>query len=227
MSLFYGLSKTYRRKGINYDAVDAAYVGYCYGESTSGQVRLRVFLTLVSIVLKTVVQRALYNLGLTGIPVFNVNNNCSTGSTALFGANVMVKGGLAECAMALGFEQMSAGSLKSTWTDRPSPSLIIGGASAEAEENLPSGDNFGPVAPRMFANAAQEYFDRYGGSVEHLAKIGTVLGYNSAPGDHFLRFTPSQQPPRTINTPSTVPMRSSTMDGAWSRYSTHRRLPSN
>lgn len=83
----------------------------------------------------------------------------------------MVKAGLVECAMALGFEQMASGSLKSHWPDRPSPSLIIGAASAEAEEGLPSGDNFGPVAPRMFANAAQEYFDKHGGSVEHLAKI--------------------------------------------------------
>ena len=90
----------------------------------------------------------------------------------MFGANNMVKAGLVECAMALGFEQMASGSLKSHWPDRPSPSLIIGAASAEAEEELPSGDNFGPVAPRMFANAAQEYFDKYGGSVEHLAKIG-------------------------------------------------------
>ena len=38
-----------------------AYAGYVYGDSTCGQ-------------------RAVYELGLTGIPVFNVNNNCSTGS---------------------------------------------------------------------------------------------------------------------------------------------------
>ena len=88
----------------------------------------------------------------------------------------MVKAGLVECAIALGFEQMAAGSLKGHWTDRPSPSIIIGGASAEAEENLSSGDNFGPIAPRMFSNAAQEYFDKYGGSVEHLAKIGSSPG---------------------------------------------------
>ena len=88
----------------------------------------------------------------------------------------MVKAGLVECAVALGFEQMSSGSLKSHWVDRPSPSIILGGASAEAEESLLSGENFGPIAPRMFSNAAQEYFDKYGGSIEHLAKIGPSSG---------------------------------------------------
>lgn len=51
--------------GITYDDIEQAFVGYCYGDSTCGQ-------------------RALYQLGMTGIPICNVNNNCSTGSTALF-----------------------------------------------------------------------------------------------------------------------------------------------
>ena len=38
-------------------------------------------------------QRAVYELGLTGIPVLNVNNNCSTGSSALFLARQSVEGG--------------------------------------------------------------------------------------------------------------------------------------
>ena len=63
--------------GIDYDQVQQAYVGYVYGESTSGQ-------------------RAVYELGLTGIPVVNVNNNCSTGSTALYLAAQAVRGGLRE-----------------------------------------------------------------------------------------------------------------------------------
>ena len=73
--------------GIPYDDVEQAYAGYCYGDSTYGQ-------------------RALYQLGLTGIPVVNVNNNCSTGSSALFLARQAVKGGLVDCAMAIGFEKM-------------------------------------------------------------------------------------------------------------------------
>ena len=50
---------------LDYKAIQQAYVGYVYGDSTCGQA-------------------ALYPLGLSGIPILNVNNNCSTGSSALF-----------------------------------------------------------------------------------------------------------------------------------------------
>src|ERR1700750_783682 len=69
-----------------------AYVCWVYGDSTSGQA-------------------AVHDLGLTGIPIVNVNNNCSTGSSALFLARQYIKGGLAECALAVGFEKMEKGSL--------------------------------------------------------------------------------------------------------------------
>ena len=116
------------------------------------------------------IQRALYNLGLTGIPITNVNNNCSTGSTALVNATAFVKGGQVSCALALGFEQMARGSLGSNWTDRESPMKPFDLIRDMTEQTL--GKNHGPGAPRMFANAGQEYFEKYGGGVEHLAKIG-------------------------------------------------------
>ena len=80
--------------GIDYSEIEQGYVGYVYGESTAGQ-------------------RALYELGLTGIPIVNVNNNCSTGSTALMLAKQAIEGGLAECVLALGFEKMEKGALGS------------------------------------------------------------------------------------------------------------------
>ena len=85
--------------GIGYDEIKQAYVGYCYGDSTYGQ-------------------RSVYGLGLTGIPVVNVNNNCSTGSSALFLARQAVKGGSVDVALALGFEKMEKGSLGIKYTDR-------------------------------------------------------------------------------------------------------------
>lgn len=88
--------------GVAYADVQQAYVGYVYGDSTSGQA-------------------AIYGVGLTGIPVFNVNNNCSTGSSALYLARQAVESGMVECAIALGFEQMQPGALKGAWDDRPSP----------------------------------------------------------------------------------------------------------
>jgi len=120
-------------------------------------------------------QRALYNLGLTHIPIINVNNNCSTGSTALYQANNAVKFGQVDCALALGFEKMQPGSLRSNFNDRPSPMIPLAQRSRDVEDYV--GGNHGPHAPRMFDNAAQEYFMRYGGGVEHLAKIGEHLAF--------------------------------------------------
>jgi acetyl-CoA acetyltransferase len=88
--------------GVPYDAVQQAYVGYVYGDSTAGQA-------------------AIYGVGLTGIPVFNINNNCSTGSSALYLARQAVESGMVECAIALGFEQMVPGPLKGAYQDRPAP----------------------------------------------------------------------------------------------------------
>ncbi|KAJ2914870.1 hypothetical protein MD484_g5534, partial [Candolleomyces efflorescens] len=138
--------------GVTYDDVKIAYVGYCYGDSTSGQ-------------------RALYNLGLTHIPIVNVNNNCSTGSTALYQANNAVKYGQVECSLALGFERMKPGSLGTNFPDRPSPTALIGERSFDMEADL--GENHGPGAPRMFDNGAQEYFVKYGGDEKTLAKIAS------------------------------------------------------
>lgn len=115
----------------------------------------------------------MYNLGLTGIPITNVNNNCATGSTALHLVNAYVKGGLAECGLALGFERMTRGSISSNWKDRSDPLEPFNETVIRIEEK--QGDNFGPHAPRMFANAAQEYFDKYGANIEHLAKIGETV----------------------------------------------------
>jgi acetyl-CoA acyltransferase len=88
--------------GIALEQVQQAYAGYVYGDSTSGQ-------------------KALYSVGKTGIPVVNVNNNCSTGSTALWLARQTVASGAVECVLAFGFEQMERGALAMKWADRPSP----------------------------------------------------------------------------------------------------------
>jgi sterol carrier protein 2 len=141
-------TKALQDAGIAYDLVEQAVVGYCYGESTSGQ-------------------RAVYGLGLTGIPVYNVNNNCSTGSTALFMAKQFVEGGIADCVLALGFEKMEKGSLGVKYQDRTNPmdkhfKLMVdlrGFAQA-------------PAAPQMFGNAGREHMERYGTTAQHFAKIG-------------------------------------------------------
>src|SRR4051795_10462255 len=134
--------------GISYEDVEQAFVGYCYGESTSGQ-------------------RAVYGLGLTGIPVVNVNNNCSTGSSALYMARRAVRGGLADCALALGFEKMEMGSLGVKWTDRTNPMDKHAMAMFAVRQPEQS-----PPAPQMFGNAGREHMEKYGSQPDHYAWIG-------------------------------------------------------
>jgi acetyl-CoA acyltransferase len=140
-------TKALEDAGIAYQQVEQAYVGYVYGESTAGQ-------------------RAVYELGLTGIPVINVNNNCSTGSTALFLATQAVRSGVVDCALALGFEKMQRGSLGSTYDDREQPMMRHIMALAELR------DFAGPPAPWMFGAAGREHMERYGTTAEQFAKIG-------------------------------------------------------
>jgi acetyl-CoA acyltransferase len=140
--------KALQDAGIPYGAVEQAYAGYVYGDSSYGQ-------------------RAVYELGLTGIPVLNVNNNCSTGSSALMLARQAVKGGLLDCALAIGFEKMERGSLGMKYTDR-TPALDKH-MTRMFEIRDPESS---PFAPQMFGNAGRDHMDKYGSKPEHYAWIG-------------------------------------------------------
>ena len=141
--------------GISYDLVEQAAVGYCYGDSTAGQ-------------------RALYEIGVTGIPVVNVNNNCATGSSALYLAKRFVEGGLADCALALGFEKMEKGSLGIKYMDRAMPMQWT-------FEKMNEKRGFtAAAAPQMFGNAGREYMERYGVKAESFARIAEKNHRHSA-----------------------------------------------
>lgn len=133
--------------GIQYSDVEQAFCGYVYGDSTCGQ-------------------RAVYELGLTGIPVVNVNNNCSTGSSALFLARQAIEGGLAECVIALGFEKMERGALGSKFNDRENPMSQHAQVMMDAQ-----GFNQAPPAAQMFGGAGREYRWKYGTKRETFGKI--------------------------------------------------------
>jgi acetyl-CoA acyltransferase len=140
-------SKALEDAGVGFDEVEQAYAGYVYGESCSGH-------------------RAVYGLGMTGIPVFNVNSNCSTGSSALYLAAQAIRGGLAECTLALGFEKMQPGSLGATFTDRELPI-------ARHVDLLAQISEVGmPPAPWMFGAAGREHMAEHGSEPEHFARIG-------------------------------------------------------
>src|SRR5689334_4392606 len=134
--------------GIAYDQVEQAYAGSAYGSMG---------------------QRALYEIGMTGIPVMTVSNACATGSSALFLARQAIKGGLADCALALGMEKMQKGSLgagmgqsKVTIIDHHLNSMVAG---------RPWEMDKAPM-PQMFGNAGREHMEKYGSAPEHFAWIG-------------------------------------------------------
>ena len=133
--------------GIDYGKIQQAYVGYVYGDSTCGQ-------------------RALYPVGMTGIPIVNVNNNCSTGSTALFLARQAIESGAADCVLALGFEQMKPGALGSVFTDRPS-AFDDFDAAADKLIDAPGV----PLALRYFGGAGLSHMKKYGTPLEAFAKV--------------------------------------------------------
>ena len=133
--------------GIDYTRVQQAYVGCVYADSTAGQM-------------------ALYPLGATGIPIINVNNNCSTGSSALYLARQAVESGIADCVLALGFEQMPRGAIDSVWPDRPRPMDMFERRMHELQE--PDG---APIAAQLFGGAGVAYMEKYGARLETFAKI--------------------------------------------------------
>jgi sterol carrier protein 2 len=142
--------------GIDFDALQQAYVGYVYGDSTSGQ-------------------KAVYALGMTGIPVFNVNNNCSTGSTALFLARQAIECGAAECVLALGFEQMNPGALGIVFSDRPSPFEDF-----DRETDALVGMPDLPLALRYFGGAGLAHMNKYGTPLESFAKVRAKASRHAA-----------------------------------------------
>jgi sterol carrier protein 2 len=142
--------------GIDYDQIEQAYVGYVYGDSTCGQA-------------------ALYGLGQTGIPIMNINNNCSTGSSALFLARQAIESGIAECVIALGFEQMQRGALGAMWDDRTSPFARFDEATHAIQ-----GESDAPMAAKYFGGAGTAYAQEFGLEPDTLAKISVKARRHAA-----------------------------------------------
>ena len=148
--------------GVDYQSIEQAYAGYVFGDSTCGQ-------------------RAVYEVGLTGIPVFNVNNNCSTGSTALMLAKQAIEGGVAECVIAVGFEQMEKGALSAKWTDRTNPLDKHAGVMNDLQ-----GFTQAPPAAQMFGGAGREYRWKHGTKRETFAKISEKARKHAAKNPYAL-----------------------------------------
>ena len=150
--------------GIDYTEVQQAFGAYIYGDSTCAQ-------------------HALYDVGMSGIPIINVNNNCSSGSTALFLARQAVESGAVECALAFGFEEMQPGALGSNWTDRETPFDQLSAAI----------DKFGdypeaPLALRSFGAAGLYYMEKYNANPDIFGKV-SVKTRSHAVNNPYSLFT--------------------------------------
>lgn len=143
--------------GLDYGQIQQAYAGYVYGDSTSGQ-------------------RALYGLGRTGIPIVNVSNNCSTGSSALFLARQAVACGAADVVLVVGFEQMRRGALAAQWDDRPSPLAAFD----EVARSVQGWDEAAPFAAQFFGGGGAAYAKRYGVAPETFAKVAVKARRHAA-----------------------------------------------
>ncbi len=125
---------------VEYNKIEQAFCGYINGMSTLGQ-------------------QSLYGVGMTGIPVYNVHNNCSTGSTALYLAYNAIRTGLNDCVLALGFEKMQKGSLETQL-----PGLEEIAKDTEKEKKA-------PIAARLFGDAGRDHMEKYGTKAETFGKI--------------------------------------------------------
>jgi acetyl-CoA acetyltransferase len=150
---------------VPYDQIQQAYCGYVYGDSTCGQ-------------------RSVYDVGLTGIPVFNVNNNCSTGSTALMLGKQAIDAGQ-DCVLVVGFEKMEKGALGAKFNDRTNPldqhAMVM---------NDLQGFTQAPPSAQMFGGAGREYRWRYGTKRETFAKISEKARKHAANNPYALFNTP-------------------------------------
>ena len=183
--------------GVSYPDVEQVPVGYCFQPSTAGQ-------------------RAAYELGLTGVPVYNVNNNCATGATALMLARQLVEGGACDCALALGFEKMRRGALGEG----------VGGGDFATS---PVARHYGIMAARhgfeatpptaqIFGDAAREHMERYGTTEAQLAAVAAKNHRHSA-HNPYAQFrdvydVAAVLAARTVHRPLTKLQCSPTSDGA-------------
>jgi len=143
--------------GVGYELVQQAYAGYVFGDSTCGQA-------------------AVYSVGMTGIPVINVNNNCATGSTALFLARQAVASGEVDCVLALGFEQMSRGALDAVFRDRDDPTQRF----LDALQSIQGVDAAAPRAAQLFGGAGRAHMQRYGTKAETFGMISVKARRHAA-----------------------------------------------
>lgn len=162
--------------GIGYGEVQQAYAGFVSGDTCSGQT-------------------ALYGVGQTGIPIVNVNNACSTGSTALFLARQAVMSGQVDVALALGFEQMMPGAMHADSSRTPITLRLDA-----AMQSICGIDDKVPVGFQYFGQAGAEYLKKYDQSAELFGKV-SVKARGHAARNPYALFTEPLTLEQVMNSP--------------------------
>jgi len=152
--------------GVVYSDIQQAYAGYVYGDSCCGH-------------------RAVYGVGLTGIPVFNVNSNCSTGSSALYLARQAVENGAVDCALVVGFELMERGAIGAAFPTRTHPMTPHLEATAKLAKFTDA-----PPAAQQFGGAGVEHMEKYGTSEEAFGLISVKARRHAANNPYALFSSP-------------------------------------
>ncbi|AKS33865.1 thiolase family protein [Mycolicibacterium goodii] len=150
---YHAVSELLATTGASPDLVDIGFGGSVYGGSL-------------------LAQRVLQRVGISGQPVFTVENACASGASAVHLAWQAVAAGSADCAIAFGAENLSAfggGTLPLTTAD------------IEIEQGM--------VMPAAYAMRAQRYLHDWGASVDDLTEVSMKNRRNGAgnPRAHFRR----------------------------------------
>jgi acetyl-CoA acetyltransferase len=153
--------------GVDYKAIQQAYCGFVSGDTCSGQT-------------------ALYHVGMTGIPVINVNNACASGSTAFFLAQQAVSSGAVDIAIALGFEQMNPGALAADFTGRTPITYRID----DATKRIRGWDERIPQGPQYFGSAGAEYLEKYNVTADLFGKVSVKARNHAIQNPYSLFDTP-------------------------------------
>ena len=161
-------------------------------------------------------QVSLKDAGIGGVPLFNVENACASGSSAVHLAASYIRAGAAQCVLAIGYEKMAV-------ADKAAPFRAIE-ACSDLEEMAALKAALGPEGAKRsifmdyYAEKVKKYFASSGAGARHLAQIAAKNHSNGALNPYAQFRTPqtadSVLASRAVVDPLTLLMCSPISDGA-------------
>jgi acetyl-CoA acetyltransferase len=157
--------------GLTLADLDAAYVGNCAAGLVTGQESIRG-------------QVILDTIGVGKIPIFNMENACASGSSALFQACAMVSAGIYDVVLALGVEKLThpdklrsfaafAGAVDVDELNEMIASLSKGGGAGGAGQDR-------SMFMDIYAEAARGHMAKYGTTKEQFARVSAKNSFHGS-----------------------------------------------